>query len=219
MLLRYLFLLVVLFNGSIANGQKQLQLKSAYKGGEYAFYYLFASQLTYTDNSTLGLTILSWKVENGKVDSVSVLNSLGKKTDKEVLRVIKLTENNWNPSASAAHYYLPIKFRTSQLDYFVDEFPPSFLPEVVVISLETRNFKSDDFLVSKLNKLIKHQKFEKSLPVLDELILRNPFSQLIRETRIYCLNQLKSFDLACQDVTFLENYLGAASKYPCIENY
>lgn len=218
----YLMVLYILFSAPIAQGQVAPDLNSNYKGGEEAFYRLLISQLRNKDKDAIGVTVVSWKVENGKVHSTSILNSLGSSTDKEVLRVLALTEKNWVQEDSIVQYYLPIKFKINEFDFFVDDKPDSFLEEVVLVSYGTntnKKFKTDDFLVAKLNESLSEKKFENGVTILDQLILRNPFNQQIRETRVYTLNQLEKFELACQDVQFIEGFLGSVSKYRCVNNH
>ena len=219
--MKKLLILMILFCGQTVMGQRPPDLKSHYKGGDNAFYKLFATQLKYIDRYAVGTIIVSWKVDNGKVRDASILNSLGYKTDEEVLRVLELTEKNWISTDSSAQFFLPIKFKPNELNFFVDDYPDNFLEELVMVSYSTndnKEYRTDDFLVTKLNGFLTEKKFKKGIRILDQLIMRNPINQQLRETRIYSLNLLKKFEPACQDVKFIENYLGSVSKYPCIEN-
>ena len=217
-----LVVLYILFFAPFGQGQGAPDLNSVYKGGEDAFYRLFASQLRNPDKSAVGVSIISWKVENGKVLNASILNSLGNSTDKELLRVLALTGKDWIQADSTVQYYLPVKFKTNEFDFFVDDKPDSFLEELVVVSYGTnknKKFKTDDLLVAELNGFLTEKKFEKGISILDQLILRNPFNQQIRETRVYALNQLGKFEAACQDVRFIEDFIGSESKYKCEQNH
>jgi hypothetical protein len=48
------------------------------------------------------------------------------------------------------------------------------------------------------------------------LLRRNPFSYQIREIRIVCLNKLQKYELACEDIDYIERYLNKRSKSSCV---
>jgi len=204
-----------IFITTVANAQQNQKLDALYKGGSQAFYKYIGQHIFYADKSVLGTSLISWIVENGEIKEITIINSLGKQTDAEVIRTLKLTRKHWKSANSITKYYLPIKFRTGDLDYYVDEYPENYLDEVMIVLYKPTYHKTDNLLITEINESISTKKYKEAVYNLDLVIMRNPLNQQIRESRIFCLNQLQMFSKACKDITFIKNELNTASKYAC----
>lgn len=213
--MRYWIIYAFIFMTIVANGQQNQKLDSLYSGGSQAFYKYIGQHIVYADKSVVGTSIISWIVENGEIKDISIINSLGKQTDAEVIRDLKLTRKHWKAINSITKLYLPIKFRTGDLDYYVDEYPENYLDEVIIVLYKPTYHRIDSQLISEINENIKARKYEEAVYILDLVIMRNPLNQQIRETRIFCLNQLQMFSKACKDITFIKNELNTECKYAC----
>lgn len=217
--MRKTFTLIFLCFTSLVYGKAYNDSISLYKYGDAALLKHFGLHLRYLDQSAIGVTILSWNIENGEIQDIAILNSLGSTMDKEILRVLKLTEGNWISIDSAVQFYLPIKLKSNSLDYFIDEYPDFFLREIMMVSYgSNKKLQTDEALITKLNSELSNKSNKKVLSTLNELLSRNPFSEQLRNTKIYCSNQLGDYKSACEDVEFMVKHLGITPKYPCIMN-
>jgi len=180
----------------------------------------FAQNLKYVDESKVGLSILEWKVKNGEIYDDRIINPLSNKIEKEIKRVLYLTEGKWNITNEQVAFYLPVKFKMNGHNFFSRELPASLngivLSEVTVVRYgNKKTFKSDQILIKKLNEKLQKTKFKKCIRITEELLRRNPFSFQIREIRIRCLNEIGDFQDACDDIEFIEKYLSQKSKSSC----
>jgi hypothetical protein len=189
-------------------------LDTCYDGGARTFYQTIGQNLGYLDRSQVGLSIVYWEINKGEIQNIIIINSLGKLTDKELTSVLQLTSGNWMVKESINKYYLPIKFQDFY-DFYVDPLPSNYLDEVVVKKYGGPSVKTDEELITKLNQSIDKGKFKSAISNLDKIIQRNPLNQQLRETRIYCYQQLNLDEGACQEIDFIKNYLHKNSKYNC----
>lgn len=203
--------------------QEQSILDTCYSGGgARMFYQTIGENLKYADRSKVGLSILYWEINKGQIQNITIINSLGKLTDKHIIRVLQLTSDNWVVKESIDKYYLPIKFQT-HYDFYIDPIPCNYLKEIVVNAyavvngnrFQSTNVKTDEEIISNLNKSIEKDKFKLAISYLDQMIQRNPLNQQLREMRILCYQQLNLDEKACNEIAFLTNYLHATSKYSC----
>jgi alkyl sulfatase BDS1-like metallo-beta-lactamase superfamily hydrolase len=175
-----------------------------------------AQNLKYVDRSEMGLSIVYWEINKGDIQNIIIINSLGKRTDKELTRVLQLTSDNWVDKESINSFYLPVKFQ-SIYDFYVDAFPSNYL-ELVVVSgygSQTERVRTDEEIITELNKSIEKGEFKSAISNLDKIIQRNPLNKQLRETRIYCYQQLNLHEKVCQEINFIKNYLHTTSKYNC----
>jgi len=212
-----LIVYIFIFISIIANGQQNSELDSIYQGGSQTFYKNIGSRIIYRDQTIVGTLIISWEVENGEIKNITILNSLGRATDKEAIRLIESSEKYWKTKNAKTKFYLPIKFKTAELDFYVDEYPNYYLEEIMVVSYKQTIHRPDNELISEMNENIKAKKYNDAIDILDIVIKRNPLNQQIRETRIFCFNKLQLFAEACDDITFIENELKFLCKYECIK--
>jgi hypothetical protein len=197
-----------------AHSQEPSVLDTCYDGGARTFYQTIGQSLGYFDRSQVGLSIVYWEINKGEIQNIIIINSLGKLTDRELTRVLQLTSGNWMVKESINKYYLPIKFQDFY-DFYVDPLPSNYLEEVVVKKYAGPSVKTDEELITKLNQSIEKGKFKSAISNLDKIIQRNPLNQQLRETRIYCYQQLNLDEGACQEIDFIKNYLHKTSKYNC----
>ncbi|WP_281616494.1 hypothetical protein [Flammeovirga sp. SubArs3] len=212
----YLYLLTFLISFNV-HGQENNLLDSCYVGGAKKFHQLFGKNIKYSDKNEMGLCILYWEIHQGRIQNTSILNSLGKSTTNELNRILQLTTNNWKISESRMKFYLPIKYSLDQLDYNVDPFPKNYLDQITVVGYlsDIPAFRSEEYLVSKLNRFLEKKKYKSAISILDKMLRRNPVSIELRETRIDCYQKSELDEEACNDILILKNYLQITSKYLC----
>ncbi|WP_461491669.1 TonB family protein [Pontibacter sp. HJ8] len=97
-----------------------------FKGGDGEMLKFLGSNIQYPkdarDNGLEGLAVLQFTVEtDGTISDISPLKKLGRGTDEEAMRVIKLTSGHWtagqqNGKAVRVHYTLPIRFALTEAD-------------------------------------------------------------------------------------------------------
>ncbi|XOV91073.1 MAG: hypothetical protein ACFHWX_12770 [Bacteroidota bacterium] len=201
--------------GFLAKGQVD---EMPYQGGVIAFYSQFSHQLKFTDKSKLGVAVLYWEVANGEIRNAQIINSLNEALDQEILRVLELTAGNWVSDDSTYEFRLPISFNSGGKDFYVDPAPNNYMEGIVLSTFGySYSFPSDQKLIEKLNKNVEQEKYQEAEDYVNELIRRNPFNAQIRDIRIFCYNKLRKFDLACQDIEFLQNEMNTESKFSCIQ--
>jgi len=95
-----------------------------FKGGINALKNFFADNLTYPAdakaNGVEGMVVISFVIdETGAVNDPTVLKKLGRGTDEEALRIVKLTSGKWTPGSHngkivPVKYTVPIKFSLTE---------------------------------------------------------------------------------------------------------
>lgn len=181
----------------------------------------FGQNIRYIDRDLVGYSVLRWTINNGEIIDEEVINPLSKEQEEELMRVLHLTDGQWDADSSTFTFYLPFKFKKDGHDFFTDNLPETIrgnaLEEMLIVGYSsTKKFVDDADLVEKLNKYVQDGKFKKSLNITSELLRRNPFSQQIRDTHIYCLNKEERIAEACDNIRFIENFLNKESKHNCL---
>jgi tetratricopeptide (TPR) repeat protein len=205
--------------------QPTQDLDKYYDGGNSAFLKNLSESLRYPDRSTSGTALVKFSMFDGRVVSVEHLVSLGGAFDEEIARSIYRLEDYWTKIADTLSFIIPVKFRTADVDFYTGPYPEHYIDEIVVIGyrmvngqqIESGGISTDQALIDRMNKALEKGKFNKALKPLDELLERNPVNQQLRETRIYCLNQLEQYKEACEEVTFIQNVLNKNSKQNCLQ--
>ncbi|MEZ5059024.1 MAG: hypothetical protein R2879_18475 [Saprospiraceae bacterium] len=132
---KYLFLLVVLtfafsthnFGQSISHSPKEkalkLVLENNYQDGYEAFLNLIYKNIKYPEEARIncGIGVLRTKVTigaEGKLKAIEFLNNFGFGVDQEVVRILKMTEENWKKSEKDFSFELSIAFQLSEYPNF-----------------------------------------------------------------------------------------------------
>ena len=204
--LKYLFFCFFTATAFYSIGQKS-QLDTLYAKGSLAFYKLIGENLGVADQSKIGVAIVQWTVVEGEMENFIHINSLGPTTEKEIERVLFLSEKWWKTYDQPVDFILPVKFLTNRTDFFVDPYPEKFLKEIIAVRYNNIEFGSDEKLITRFNKLIMKEKFEKALKVMDEMIMRNPLNKQLREKRIYCYSKLNMAEAIVRERAFINEYI------------
>ena len=176
----------------------------------------------------------------GEIGEIKIINSVDPHIDAEILRVLKLSRGKWlsdNSETANLRFYLTVYF--VPIDYVVtsnlilewdkpkiqflsaDSMNPiknrSFISPVVVTSLAFTNLNIPielySTIESRFNAHMRLKEYDAALPLLDELIKRNPFSQDLYLSRISLYNILGKKDMAMADINKVNNFADGKSLY------
>jgi hypothetical protein len=124
----------------------------AYKGGNEALYKIMSNNLKYPAedrrDGTTGKVLIKFKVRNGVVDSLEVINQVSPTIDAEAIRILQLTSGNWLLKST---------------DFFL--FPLTFELDV---------HPNPKALISKRDKLMNKKKYSDALPYCEQIKRLNP---------------------------------------------
>lgn len=155
-------------------------LDQNYKNGHEDFLRTIYQSISYPSKARQSCRIgrLNTRIhinKNGQLEQIDFLNELGNGIEKEVLRVLSLTENNWTPSDTKRVYDFTFAF---QIDA-----TPEINGDIKVIANGVNkppNCPSTEQLNEKLIKLIQKEKFKRAKKICDELLRREPESNHYR---------------------------------------
>ena len=129
-------LLGLILNSNLTQAQPENSIPPVYKDGMEAFMQFIAKNIKYPQDASAlcisGRVFVQFKVtEQGTLDSIQVAHSIYSSLDKEAIRVVKLSENDWiparrNDTAYGVQVTMPISFILSGggcrgVDYFYDQ--------------------------------------------------------------------------------------------------
>jgi hypothetical protein len=154
----------------------------------------------------------------GEVTEISVINPIDSIIDNEVLRAINLSKNYWKKCDTIKHdqaFYIQIAFSLPEFqpvsckpksedilrlfpEPIIISIPKSLLPS---LSKEINNkpIEKSEELSDRLNSNLNNEKFEDALPLLNELIKRDPFDRELYKTRIMINVRLNRPELVDKD--------------------
>jgi outer membrane biosynthesis protein TonB len=100
-------------SGSATIPSKEDNDNDIYKGGTSELSKLISNNLTYPpDDRSAGLegkVLFKFKVKDGKLDSLEIINSVGPSIDIEARRVLQLTNGNWSTPSNES-FLMPVIF-------------------------------------------------------------------------------------------------------------
>lgn len=129
-------LLGLILNSNLTHAQPENSTPPVYKDGMEAFMQFIAKKIKYPQDASVlcisGRVFVQFKVtEQGTLDSIQVVHSIYSSLDKEAIRVVKLSENDWiparrNDTAYGVKVTMPIRFTLSNagckdVHYFYDQ--------------------------------------------------------------------------------------------------
>jgi hypothetical protein len=85
----YVLALMIVFglcNSILA--QQSMILDSTYQEGELSFYRTFSSNFRVSAGSEIGTIILKWKVNDGQIQDITIINSEDKIVNRELLQFL-----------------------------------------------------------------------------------------------------------------------------------
>ena len=172
--------------------------------------------------ATVGTELVSIIVTPaGKLATVTIINSLGKAVDNEVMQLVRSTRKLWLPvdqsaSQDSIMLFIPVKFTltdgSGDKDFYVEAVKPDFiLNEVVVVGYHSRvssDVRDDAYYVNELSLASQKKDYKQMLKMVNELIRRNPYSDKLYLQRANIQQQLGQMDEACSDYKKIIYLLG-----------
>lgn len=208
--LRLLFLLFFGAFVSISYSANSV-IGQRFEGGDSAFYSFLRSELRYPAssirNSVVGLSVASITINPaGKIESIAIVNSVGKSIDKEVKSALKSTRRRWlacDTITTNQTYYLQVIFNMeiqgNKIDIGVKPLTKEFFSQpIVVVSLVSRNLKlplTNDALSNELSHSIEKEDYNRALPIVNEIIKRRPFEPDVYQLQLFICKKLNRVDL------------------------
>jgi hypothetical protein len=192
-----------------------------FRGGEDGFTSFFTKNITVPElelkNGIFGNLIIRILVRpSGELDEISVINPIDSIIDHEVLRVIDLSRGLWRKIESRKEdqpIYIQIGFsRPRYLPTFFIPKSEKFIclfPKPILIPLESDfkvPFLKSQELSAKANLNIENGKFNEALPLINELIHRDPFNRDLYKTRIMINIRLNRQELVEADENKIFNF-------------
>lgn len=207
----FLFFIALVTNGFSVNSANTA-LGKRFVGGDSAFYQLMKKELHYPAgairNSVVGLSVSSVSINSmGEIESIAIVNSVGKNIDKEVRSALKATRRHWlkcDTLSTLQTFYLQVIFNIEVQGNKTDigAHPLTrdhFSDPVVVISTVSRNLKlplSNELLNSELSLAIEQKEYQKALTLVNEMIKRRPYEPDLYQLQLFAAKKLNRVDLA-----------------------
>lgn len=196
-----------------------------FAGGVMALNQYLSSRIRYPmqaqQAAVVGTSLISFVVTPaGKLINVAVVNSLGNAIDNEVVRIIHETHKRWLPadkseSQDSIMLFLPTTFLLNNTTFYVEPFKPDFIMDELVVVAFNRfvgsALQDDDYYVAKLNSASQKKATKRMLPMINELIRRNPYSDQLYFQRAKIERELGLSEEACSDYKKIIYFLGRTS--------
>lgn len=198
-----------------------------FAGGVMDFGQYVASKFRYPlqaqQAAIVGTSLISFVLTpTGELTSVTVINSLGKVIDREMMRVIQQTNQLWLPADKAESQdsvvlFLPITLQVNDSKFYVEPEKPDFILDeavvvaVIIISYNTSvniSFRDDAYYVATLSSAAQKKNYKQMLRAVDELIRRNPYSDRLYLQRAKVEQELGLTNEACRDLRKITDFLG-----------
>jgi hypothetical protein len=222
------YIILLLTCISLSSGLYDQKLKKPidyrFKGGEMGYVSFFSKSIHYPkisiEKGTFANSITKIKVDpEGKVTEITVINPIDSIIDNEVLRVIDLSKNFWKKCDTIQHdhvFYVQIAFslpgfqpmlckpKSQKIMILFPEpiivgIPESLLPAITKENAIKNPIEKSEKLSERLNSNLKNEKFGDALPLLNELIKREPFNRELYKVRIMINIKLNKPELVYQD--------------------
>jgi hypothetical protein len=208
----------------------QVGIDSVVKIDGMNFFQYLAMNIKYPfedqSNQTVGIYIGRIRIDSkGNLIKVSTINPISKSIDEGFVKLINEIWRNHKISISnisdTTDFIIPVKYMLSTgymqstLEYFVNyEQKPKYLSEEVKVigynSNGTASQTEDMTLINKASKLYKEEKYKKSIKYLNELIIRNPYSEDLLYMRANAYKNMNDTTNSCRDYQYLKYFLNSA---------
>jgi hypothetical protein len=219
-----LFLICISISESLYSQKFKKPINYRFKDGEMGYISFFSKSVhfpvTAIEKGTFANSITKISINpEGGITEITVVNPIDSIIDNEVLRVINLSKNLWKKCDSINHdqvFYIQIAFSLpgfmpnlcrSKSQEIMKLFPEPIIvsiPESLLPTLSKENdskkpIEKSEELSEKLNSNLNIEKFEDALPILNELIKRDPFNRDLYKVRIMINVRLNRPELVNQD--------------------
>lgn len=198
-------------------GQNRIDpIKNRYPGGEEGFMEYLMKTIVYpessTNNRSIGFSISRISLNaSGAITDIAIINPIDKYIDKEVTRVIKLSEKKWKAikeADSTKVLYIQIAFTFYGItphycDSKTNAYERLFIKPIVITCMpmpqEENEILDDSKLTENCNSLLNEGKYPEASQMLNELIERDPFNKELYRVRILLNTTLGKYDLVNKD--------------------
>lgn len=193
-----------------------------FRGGPAGFKSFFTNNIKLSDTACCVVGNLITRVSvspDGIINKIEIVNPVDSIIESEMIRVIKLSEKYWKKCDSADHddvFYIQAVISTKT--FIPNYYRPSteglkrYFPEPVFITRYDIDHQSgfevseNQVIHGKLNTLLDSGKYEESLPFINELIRRDPFSRDLYKARIMINFKLERDQQVIADDNKLMNF-------------
>jgi hypothetical protein len=222
------FILILLISISLSGNSFPQKAKKPidyrFKAGEMGYVSFFSKSIHFPESDILKGTIANSITKitlnpEGKIIEVSFINPIDSSIDNEVLRVVESSKMYWEKCDSIRHdqvFYIQIAFSLSGFkpnlckpksqmikklfpEPIVAGIPQSLLPTLSKWNDSKKPIEKNEDLAQKLDSNLYNEKFQDALPLLNELIKRDPFNRDLYKTRIMINIRLNHPELVSQD--------------------
>jgi len=215
LLLSFLFISDCLFS------QFKLPIEYRFSGGEDGYSSFFSKNIKISDNEVkngvFGNSITKISVNpEGKIYGITIINSIDSIVDNEIIRIIRLSDDQWKKSDTISYnqsFYIQVGI--ARPDFLPNFFRPKssifrrLFPKPIIITsggdFKIPFLKSSE-LSEKANINLDKEKFEEALPLISELIKRDPFNRDLYKTRIMINIRLNRPELVEADDNRIFNF-------------
>jgi hypothetical protein len=181
-----------------------------YQGGGRQFLETLMERISYPQEAYAeniqGIALISFVVvPSGEISHFTHINSLHPAIDREIEQAFEATRKGWKPFSTTTHmvFVLPIIFRSVYSEFTYAPIPWFCLNSMLVtIDTHMGEFLSDQELQQRLTYAS-----TSPLPILDELIRRDPFSESHRLRRIQHVLAHELPLSPCADVVILQYFI------------
>ena len=221
----FLFLLIsISMSGSLYSQKFKKPINYRFKGGEMGYISFFSKSIHFPETAILNGTIANsiTKIKEnpeGEIIEISIINPIDSSIDNEVLRVIDSSKIFWKKCDSIKHdqvFYIQIAFSLpgfkpnlckpkSQAiinlfpEPIIAGIPQSLLPTLSKENDSKKPIEKSEELAKRLDSNLNNEKFQDALPLLNELIKRDPFNRDLYKVRIMINIRLNRPELVNQD--------------------
>jgi hypothetical protein len=206
-----------------------------FKNGEDGYVSFFSKTITFPpssiENGTIANSIIRISLNpDGKIEEMTVINPIDSIIDNEVLKAIDLSKNIWLKCDTTSHnqvFYLQIAFslpgilpnlcspENKEIKRLFPEPIMISLPEPMIDSFSKKDetesaARKSEEIAEKANNYLASEQLAEALPLISELIKRDPFNRDLYKVRIMINIKLNRPELVEEDdnkiINFAEGY-------------
>jgi TonB-like protein len=201
------------------NGENPIDKR--YKTKEAGFIEFLSNNIQYPaeslTNKACGFSISSISITpEGKIETISIINSIDEAIDKEVMKALKMTKKNWKSEAVKGNetFYVQIGFLRTNIGTEAScESPINnkyFVEPVTIMSYNMDNSYtalSNDSLAVLCYNNFKAEEYDEALNHINTLIKMNPFNKGYYDLRIMICRKLKKNDIIKSDLEKINSFI------------
>lgn len=170
-----------------------------YKDGPEVFNDFIRQNIELSDTGYCNVGNLITRISinpEGEISTIDVVNPIDSITDSEIIRVIKLSQKYWRKCDSITYnqiFYIQVVISTP--NYMPNFYNPKvecykrlFLEPIIIerydIYQSKFNLVETKVIINKMNSFLENSNYEEALPLIDELVRRDPFNRDLYKLRI-----------------------------------